>query len=78
MFDRYDVKYVKANTRAGRIKEIAPVHYKVTDSARIRHLDIKKFLAAIETKKELTRCLADRLAAGLQKYFVVVFDRSCF
>ena len=78
MFDRCDVKFVKANTRAGRIKEIAPVHYKVTDSRRIRHLEIKKFLAAIETKKELTRCLADRLAAGLEKYFVVVFDRSCF
>ena len=26
IFDRYDVKSVKANTRAGRIKGIAPVH----------------------------------------------------
>ena len=77
-FDRYDVKSVKANTRAGRIKGIAPVHYKVTDSTRIRHLETKKFLASIETKRELTRCLADKLAADLEKDFVVVFDRSCF
>ena len=38
IFDRYDVKSVKANIRVGRIKGIAPVHYKVTDSTRIRHL----------------------------------------
>ena len=78
IFDRYDVKSVKANTRAGRIKGIAPVHYKVTDSTRIRHLETKKFLASIETKRELTRCRADKLAADLEKDFVVVFDRSCF
>ena len=54
IFDRYDVKSVQANTRAGRIKGIAPVHYKVTDSTRIRHLETKKFLASIETKRELT------------------------
>ena len=54
IFDRYDVKSVKANTRAGRIKGIAPVHYKMTDSTRIRHLETKKFLASIETKRELT------------------------
>ena len=35
IFDRYDVKSVKANTRAGRIEGITPVHYKVTDSTRI-------------------------------------------
>ena len=34
-FDRYDVKSVKSNTRAGRIKGIVPVHYKVTDRTRI-------------------------------------------
>ena len=66
------------DTRAGRIKEIAPVHYKVTDSTRIRHLETKKFLVSIETKTELTRYLADNLAADLEKDFVVVFDRSCF
>ena len=38
IFDRYDVKSVKANTRAGRIKGIAPVHYKVTGSMRLQHL----------------------------------------
>ena len=77
IFDRYDVKSVKANTRAGRIKGIAPVQYKVTDSMRIRHLETKKFLASIETKRELTRYLADKLAADLEKDFVVVLD-SCF
>ena len=66
------------DTRAGRIKEIAPVHYKVTDSTRIRHLETKKFLVSIETKTELTRYLANNLAADLEKDFVVVFDRSCF
>ena len=35
IFYRYDVKSVKSNTRAGRIKGIVPVHYKVTDRTRI-------------------------------------------
>ena len=78
IFDRHDVKSVKANTRAGRIKGIAPVHYKVIDSTRIRHLETKKILAYIETKRELTRYLAEKLAADLEKDFVAVFDRSCF
>ena len=78
IFDRYDVKSVKANTRAGRIKGIAPVHYKVTDSTRIQYLETKTFLASIETKRELTRYLADKLAADLKKDFVAVFDRSRF
>ena len=72
------MKSVKANTRVGRIKGIAPVHYKVTDSTRIRHLETKKILASIETKRELTRYLADKLAPDLEKDLVVVFDRSCF
>ena len=50
----------------------------MTDSTRIRHLETKKFLASIETKRELTRYLADKLAVDLEKDFVVVFDRSCF
>ena len=50
----------------------------MTDSTRIRHLEAKKFLASIETKRELTRYLADKLAVDLEKDFVVVFDRSCF
>ena len=51
IFDRYDVKSMKGNTRAGRIKGTAPVHYKVTGSTGIRHLETKKFLASIETKR---------------------------
>lgn len=78
IFDRYDVKSVKGNTRASRIKGIAPVHYKVKDSTRICHLETKKFLASIETERELTRHLADKLVADLEKYFVVVVDRTCF
>ena len=39
---------------------------------------MKKFLAYIETKRELTRYLANKLAADLEKDLVVVFDRSCF
>ena len=78
IFDRHDVKSVKSNTRASRIKGVAPVHYKGTDSTRIRHLETKKFLASIETKRELTRYLADKLAADLEKDFIAVFDRSCF
>ena len=72
------MKSVKANTRAGRIKGISTVHYKATDSTRIRHLETKKFLASMETKRELTRYLADKLVADLEKYFLVLFDRSCF
>ena len=32
----------------------------------------------METKRELTRYLADKLVADLEKYFLVLFDRSCF
>ena len=71
------MKSVKANTRAGRIKGIAPVLYKVTYSTRIRHLETENFLASIETKRELTGYLAHKLAADLEKDFVV-FDTSCF
>ena len=50
----------------------------MTDSTRIRHLETKKFLASIETKRELSRYLADKVVANLEKKFVFVVDRTCF
>ena len=51
-FDRYDMNSL--NTRAGRNNGFVPVHYKVTDTNRICHFEIKHFLASVKTKKELT------------------------
>ena len=50
----------------------------MSDSTRIHHLETKKFLASIETKREPTRYLADKLVANLEKDFVVAVDRTCF
>ena len=63
VFDRYDIKSIKGNTRSGRTKGIDPVHYQVTDSTRIKHLYTKRFLASTETKKELT-CEQTNLLVG--------------
>ena len=77
IFDRYDVKSLKSNTRAGRNKGAVPVHYKVTDNTRICHLETKQFLASVATKKELTTYLSRRLAGYLNKEFVIAFERTC-
>ena len=50
----------------------------MTDSTRIKHLDTKRFLASIETKKELTAYLANKLTCSLGNDFVVVVDRTCY
>ena len=78
VFDRYDIKSIKGNTRSGRTKGIDPVHYQVTDSTRIKHLDTKRFLASTETKNELTVYLANKLTCSLENDYVVVEDRTCY
>ena len=54
-----------------------PVHYKVTDATRIRHLETKQFLVSVATKKELTTYVSRRLAGYLKKEFVIAFERTC-
>ena len=71
------MKSLKVNTRAGLNKRIVPVLYKVTDPARIRHLETKHILASVKTKKELTNYLAHKLATDLEKDFMIVFERTC-
>ena len=41
IFYRYDGKPLKSSTRAGRNKGAVPVHHKVPDTTRIRHLETK-------------------------------------
>ena len=77
IFDRYDGKSPKFNTRAGRNKGALPVYYKVTDTTRIRYLETKQFLASVATKKELTTYLSRGLAGYLNKEFVIAFERTC-
>ena len=40
IFDRYDVKSLKGNTKAGQNKGFLPFHYKVTNTSRKKHLEL--------------------------------------
>ena len=53
IFDRYNGKPVKSNPRSGQNEGPVPVHYKVADTNRIRHLETKYFLTSLATKKGL-------------------------
>ena len=45
IFDRYDVKSLKGNTRASRNKRFVPVHYEVIGTTRNGYLEAKYILA---------------------------------
>ena len=77
IFDHYDGKSLKSNTRADRNIGAVSLHCKVTDITRIRHLETKQFLASVATKKEFTIYLSRRLADYLNKEFVIAFERTC-
>ena len=59
VFDRYEEKSLKANTRAKRTRGVS-VQYKISDTTQIGHLMTKPFLSAIKTKNELTEYLSSR------------------
>jgi len=77
IFDRYDPKSLKSNTRANRTKGLMSVHYKVSDSTKIGHLATKEFLSSIKTKMELTEYLSIKLKEALRKDFVIVYGNCC-
>ena len=72
IFDRYDTDSLKNVTRKDRTKQFNAVHYEVTDSTIITHLDTKEFLASIQTKSELTKYLSERLVQQLKVDYVVI------
>ena len=57
IFDRCTLPSLKTSMRTKRTNGIA-VRYKVTDKTNTGHLTTKQFLANIETKNNLTMCLA--------------------
>ena len=55
-----------------------PVYYKITDGTHIRKTLMKKLLAHVETKAEVTECLASKtLEKGLQGGKCAVVAWSC-
>ena len=75
IFDRYDTDSLKNVTKKDRTMQFNAVHYKVTDSTRIAHLDIKEFLASIQTKSELTKYLSEKLVQQLKVDYVVIHHK---
>ena len=76
VFDRYDPKSLKNNTRSNRTKGLSAVYYKVSDTTRISHLSTKEFLSSIKTKSELTEYLGKKLAECTSKEYVVVYGNT--
>ena len=61
--------------RKERTKQFNNVHYKVTDSTRIAHLDTKEFLASIQTKSELTKYPSEKLVQQLKVDYVAIHHK---
>ena len=76
MFDRYEEKSLKANTRAKRTKGVS-VQYKISDTTQIGHRMTKQFLSAIKTKNELTEYLSNKVQLQLHIEYVVVYGMTC-
>ena len=53
VFHRYQKNSLKGNTRATRTKGYLAVHYKISDTTKIDHVQAKDFLSLIETKKRI-------------------------
>ena len=77
IFDRYETRSLKSITRANHTKGLSAVHYKVSDAAKIGHLETKQFLSSIDTKNELTEYLSKQTAHQLEKDYVIVYGKSC-
>ena len=80
IFGRYDENSLKLQTRCSQTTGIAPAQYTITDTTQIIHLDIREFLASIETKNELTEFLSQKLSVALThlsiKYAISYRNRS--
>ena len=79
IFDRYDKKSLKSQTRSKRTHGVS-VQYRVRDEAQIGHLTTKQFLSSIETKNELTAFLSHKVADAMVSRgveFVIVYGTTC-
>ena len=52
--DRYNPKSLKLNTRATRTKRLSSVRYKIFDTTKIEHLEIKELTSSVKTQSDLT------------------------
>lgn len=50
IFDRYNPKLLKSNTRASRSLGLWAVHSKIADNTKTDHLETKEFISSVETK----------------------------
>ena len=55
VFDRYDPKSLKSNTRAAHTKEISSLRYKICHITKIEHLETKDFISPIEKLKVISK-----------------------
>ena len=71
IFDRYVASSLKYTTRTKRT-------HGVSDESKIGHLTTKQLLAKIETKNDLTKHIAEKLASSLNTVdYVIVFGNNC-
>ena len=54
ILDRYDPKSLKLNTRATCTKRLSSMQYKICDTTKIEHLEIKELTSSIKTQIDLT------------------------
>ncbi|CAH3043013.1 unnamed protein product [Porites lobata] len=81
IFDRYDVPLsLKTATREFRQGGLEPISYKITDTTQISKVPMKRLLAHVSTKDELTQYLASKtLEKGRQNglHVVVAWSSKC-
>ena len=77
VFDRYISDSLKFKTRQGRTKPIQSIHYNINDSTVIKDITLKELLANIDTKKELTEYLAEKIISyskSVARRIMVTYD----
>lgn len=55
VFDRYNPKSLKSNTRAAHAKEISSLRYKICHTTKIEHMETKDFTSPIEKLKVISK-----------------------
>ena len=76
IFDRYDPKSLKSNTRATRTKGLSSARYKICDTTKIGHLETNNFISSINTKSDLTEYLGKKLEQNLTVDVAVVYGNT--
>ena len=79
IFDRYMTSSLKSRTRDKRTKGVA-TRYKIADDTNIEHVSLKSLLSHVETKRELTEYLGEKVVIAceeIQKRYIVVYETTC-